>query len=148
MLNLDEIDWLLVIGVILGAIASVTKEFAEFLGIETVSWLILFLKIVAAILSVAFAILKFLRLRPYIKLVDSDEYTVEGDEERKWFYIDIPKSIHKKGKTPTVECSLVSADDKPQNINLSKIILDDGCVQIGGFGLGSMEKKLQVVIKP
>ncbi len=147
-LNLDEIDWLLVIGIICGAIASAAKEITEYLGIETVNWLVLALKVVAAFLSVVFAVLKFFRLRPYIRIIEPGEYIVEVREDKGWCYIEIPKNEHKKGQQPSIKTSLVGSDGSIQHVDLYQEVLDNGIVKIGGYFLSNLDGKLKVVIKP
>ncbi|MFA0122916.1 hypothetical protein AB4400_16025, partial [Vibrio sp. 10N.261.48.A2] len=65
-MNLDEIDWMFIVAVIFGAIASVLKELESVIGEGALNYVVIFLKIIAAVLSISFAVLKFLKLKPYI----------------------------------------------------------------------------------
>ena len=67
-MDFDEIDWLLVFVVVLSAIASLTKEVVEYIGIDTYNWLFIFLKSISVVLSIVFVIWKIFRLKPFSKV--------------------------------------------------------------------------------
>ncbi|CAK1954444.1 conserved hypothetical protein [Vibrio crassostreae] len=146
-MNLDEFDWMFIVAVIFGAIASVLKELESIIGEGALNYVVIFLKIFAAILSISFAVLKFLKLKPYTILLGSNDFEEREQDGHKYYYFEIKKKKHKKGKSPSVFASLLNNDGSENGILMTPNTDPDGNISVTHAGLKLIDKKLKIVVK-
>ncbi|MEZ8013925.1 MULTISPECIES: hypothetical protein [Vibrio] len=146
-MNLDEIDWMFIVAVIFGAIASVLKELESVIGEGALNYVVIFLKIIAAVLSISFAVLKFLKLKPYIILLGSDDFEERKQDGHKYYRFEIKKSEHKKGQSPSISASLLNNDGSECSILMTPRTDSDGNISVTHAGVTLIDKKLKIVVK-
>ncbi|AZQ11366.1 hypothetical protein [Shewanella khirikhana] len=109
-MNLDEIDWVFIVAVIIGTLASLAREVVNFVGADNLDAIILTMKFIAAVLTVVFAILKFLRLKPFTIDLRASDFHFSDRADLKEGVAFISAKRHKKGKSPSVKTYDVKAD--------------------------------------
>lgn len=145
-MDLDEIDWVFIAAVVIGAIASVAREIADFVGVDELNSIILMAKLVAAFLTLVFAIWKFIGLKPAVSDLRRSDFQFEGKgDASSTGKATISSRRHGKGKSPSFETFSVKDDGSIETVGVAENIDSSGNITVSGFIPEQMV--LRVVVK-
>jgi len=114
-----------IVAVVAAFIASLVIEFQ--LLADTTAFRII--KYSGLAVTLGFGIRHWVRAKPFVDEFKPDRWTVTGKVDSVGdFWLEIPKSLHKKGKYPRVEILRSPHDIKP--ISYVPIIDDEGNIKI------------------
>ncbi|MDA9557738.1 hypothetical protein N9R79_09615 [Vibrio sp.] len=144
--NTDNVDWFMFASLLVSVFSPLAEYLVQAFGKESVDMAITGMRFIAAILAVVFALLKIKVKKPFVKIIEPDEWERDNSDDCSFQFT---KRLHRKGSAPMVQTYTVDEQGNVGSVGLWESVDENGLVTIGAVGSAISQgeiHKIKVII--